>query len=577
MKDFSNIIFNLHNLNSNNIEYNTRKHKSVYKAEKTKNESKLIENIENSPKTNINPIKNININFNIPKNVYCKKRANSYYDKDKKNYLTNEQDKKLINQKKNSINERNNNVNINNNIIINGRITKKSSISRNKHNFLNNSTLSNSKSKKKIMINDRNFSNDNMNKKCINDIEYPYKNEGSIKNILFNSVYNYNNNESRKKKHNYCSLSLSQDMDKKKINVLKKMNKDLSSIDYTNKKIKDTDKEYDCNNNNKSFFFIHGLKNSFDSNILNNNLEYSNKLKDDDKNLVINNSRNKYPIKLINDNTSINLAGSYNFHQYFNTIISNKNADICNSNHKNKSPARVHKIINLKNDKDKDKLRYCNTQLNSNSNNRVNNIFFNDKLIREINDIEADMNKHLKQNTTNSKSKKYNTLKHSFEKLLKFLNTFFYNTEFNIICNFLQKLLIGYHEVVSAYSQENLKLKELNFKLTEQYETIDKNLIECNRSIKEKQKKIEILENKINGYVNNMKNKNVIREYHINMNEFDLIKNKDEQNNKIKKINEQNLDDLDALYFFDKIETKPQRSFSSGKFIPILPINKKKK
>ena len=171
----------------------------------------------------------------------------------------------------------------------------------------------------------------------------------------------------------------------------------------------------------------------------------------------------------------------------------------------------------------------------------------------------------------------YNTLKHSFEKLLKIMNNLFFNKyEFNPIFDFLQNLFIGYHDVVSAYSSENLNLKELNYKLTEQYEKIDKNLLECNKKIKEKQKKIDILENKLNEFVFNMKSKNIIREYHINMKEFDLKKEEGEQNNKIQKLNERNLDDLDALYFFDKIETKHQRTFSGGKLIPTLPINKRK-
>ena len=84
------------------------------------------------------------------------------------------------------------------------------------------------------------------------------------------------------------------------------------------------------------------------------------------------------------------------------------------------------------------------------------------------------------------------------------------------------------------------------------------------------------MENKLNELVFNMKSKNIIREYHINMKEFDLKKKDDQQNNKIQKINERNLDDLDALYFFDKIEARHQRAFSGGKLIPTLPINKRK-
>ena len=609
MKEFTNILYKV---NNNYLEYNKYKYKSIYKGEKEKEKTNSSTLVKNSPYNggNDKSIKNINLNYNLTKNVYCKKRANSFYNYDKKTISTKDPSKKIINHKS-YFNQRNTNINNNNNInfkdnvnnTINNRLVKNAVVSRNNKNiFLNsNTSLDNNKLKKKIIINNRNSSNDNfnMNKKCINLMGYTQKNEESIKSIVFNTINNNSKNKddndeinydkNKKRKFNYSALSLSQGVDKKKNNVIKITNNELTtSIDYSipttnkniNKKISDKDKDMDFNkniNNKKSYLYLNSLKNSFDSNLLYNNTEeYSN----EEKNI----SRNKYhPIKLINDNTTINFAGSYNFHQYFNTIISNKNSDnIYNSNQKNNGTSNVHNLVGRmyngkEGEKDKNKYRYYNTQLNSNSNNnKTNTLFISDKLIREISDIEDDMNKLIKQNTTNSKSRKYNTLKNSFEKLLKLLNNYCYNSELNIICNFLQRLLIGYHDVVLAYSEENLKLRELNYKLTEQYETIDKNLIECNRNIKEKQKTIEILENKISGYVNNIKNKNIIREYHINMNEFDLIKNKDEQNDKIKRINEQNLDDLDALYFFDKVESKPQRSFSSGKFIPLLPIKKKK-
>ena len=279
------------------------------------------------------------------------------------------------------------------------------------------------------------------------------------------------------------------------------------------------------------------------------------------------------------NNTTINLGGSYNFHQYFNTIISNKNNDNnSKNNYYNNSPTNNSFISFIYNKNNDINNNVCYTQLNSHSNknkkkyNTNNTIKLNEKIIDEINEIQDEMNKSLKQNPTNSKTKKYNILKHSFENFLKLI----YSYELNILLEFLQQLLIGYHDVFTAFSSENRKLKELNYKLTEQSEKIDKNLIENNKIIKDRQKKIEILENKLYGLVNNMKSKNVIREYHINMKEFDLKKSDESQNNKIKKINERNLDDLDALYFFDKIEGKPHRFFSGGKMVPILPINKKK-
>ena len=48
---------------------------------------------------------------------------------------------------------------------------------------------------------------------------------------------------------------------------------------------------------------------------------------------------------------------------------------------------------------------------------------------------------------------------------------------------------------------------------------------------------------------------------------------KTEQYIKIKNLNMNNLDDLDSLYFLDKINMKPKRAYSHGKIIPFLPIN----
>ena len=247
--------------------------------------------------------------------------------------------------------------------------------------------------------------------------------------------------------------------------------------------------------------------------------------------------------------------------------------------------------------------QYCQTQIyNTNeSDNKSNTLTINDsKLLDEINEIQNELDNKLKQNITNSKSKKYNILKHGFENLLKLLNIYVFNNEINPIFIFIQKLLIGYHDVVGAFSSENRKLKELNYKLTEQYQKIDKNFLECNKTIKEKQNEIQILTKKISFLVNELNesrkiiiilknkydelNKNKVI---INMDTFDrnipkendekninIENKKSEQYYKIKNINMNNLDDLDSLYFMDKIQMKPQRSYSCGKVIPFLPIHK---
>ena len=83
--------------------------------------------------------------------------------------------------------------------------------------------------------------------------------------------------------------------------------------------------------------------------------------------------------------------------------------------------------------------------------------------------MQLEIEKILKDHPTNSKSKKYNILKNSFKNLLKLLeNTIFKNNN-NIINKFLEMMLIGYHEFVSVFSLENIKLKQVNYNLNEQY------------------------------------------------------------------------------------------------------------
>ena len=95
---------------------------------------------------------------------------------------------------------------------------------------------------------------------------------------------------------------------------------------------------------------------------------------------------------------------------------------------------------------------------------------------------------------------------------------------------------------------------------------------------KDIKKKFEELNSNLNNsFFNSFFDKNKFKEYIDIKNKDKNDKGKGEQFDKIKKLNESNLDDLEALYFFDKIDMKPQRAFSCGKIIPFLPINILKK
>ena len=561
-----------------------------------------------------------------------KKRTNSYIDKEKNNNTHNEtisNNNKLKTNK--SFNYRKNKSNITNKII------KKINENNKEHKtFFDN--YEKNKIRKKMILNNRNYSHNNINNTITNNnniSQISQINEQKFANSYFNTLFN--NDDNKNCVDNYFSLS--QNIGKKKNSLLRKINTNLSkNNDIYRNKILNDENEYNRSQSNfyenksknalySNYFFNIDNPNNNNNNVhtesnINNNEDNINSYNYISKNNNINNKiPSKQPIKLYNDNnTTINLAGSYNFNQYFNTIINNKNSKTNNSRNNNDPIINRNYNSNKTTIDNYNKKIYCNKYpqeqiLSTKENDIKNNTFFiNDKLIEEINEIKDEMIKNLMQNPTNSKSKKYNTLKHSFEKLLKLFNDYFYNNELNVLLTLLQKLLIGYHEVVCSFSSENRKLKELNYKLTEQYEKIDKDLIEKNKNIKEKQNKIDILEKKLYVLMMNIKinkiNNNIKKFDEINLNNIlfqkykfrdnsdivdigdldkekkggyqknrkdildDLNKGKNSQFNKIRKINENNLDDLDALYFFDKIEMKPQRSFSCG--ISFLPFDKLK-
>ena len=199
-------------------------------------------------------------------------------------------------------------------------------------------------------------------------------------------------------------------------------------------------------------------------------------------------------------------------------------------------------------------------KLNSNENSKYN-IYDNNnsyKIMKDIVEIQTEMEKKLRDNITNSKSRKYNALKNTFEILLKYLGKTVFKSNNVIINILLEKILIGYHEVVNAFSSENRKLKQINYHLNEQYEKMSKDLFNTNKIIKEKQKLIDNLQKKITSLEKGINKKNIFQNQKNNnikiINKGNICSNKNEQNIKVFELNKKNLEDLDALYFYDKIK-----------------------
>ena len=128
--------------------------------------------------------------------------------------------------------------------------------------------------------------------------------------------------------------------------------------------------------------------------------------------------------------------------------------------------------------------------------------------------------------------------------------------------------MIGYHEVVSAFSAENRKLKQINYDLSQQYEKMCKESFNSNKIIKEKQKLIESLQKKI-ALIEKGNKKNTFqcqKNNTLNIINYNNI-NKDDQNQKVFELNKKNVEDLDALYFYDKIKDSKKRAISIPKIV----------
>ena len=597
MNDYSKTYFHLKKSQSfMNKERHNAENKSEIKFEKFKKITK--------------PKDNINIKHRI-----LKKMSQHHYSKT--NQHQNQPTKKLSKEKYKQENK---------------KITHNKSFNygRNRQNDfslqINNTYIPKEKSIKKIKLNNNEIFFDNYDKNLLH--RKIYKNNHENNNNHLTKINNTTQLEKKKFSNSYFNVvykkdksddffSRSQNFGNKK-NALRKINTNLSvNKEKHNKSI--FNNENDFNKSQSNFYSNKKLSNDFFRSKLlinndyfnnNNNLVTDvninreetcssnnfNSINNCDNSTPINNHK---PVKLYkeqykdNNNTTFNLPGSFNFHQYFNTIINktnNNKRNIINRNY-NKNLASIESNNKLYNN--------CQTQIcNTNeSDNKFNTLSVNDpKLIEEINSINKDLENELKQNLTNSKSKKYNAIKRSFDKFIKTINEFFLNNDLHPIFLYLQKILLGYHNVILAFSGENRKLKELNYKLSEQYQKIDKNFIECNKAIKEKQNEIENLGKQIStllSSLNEQKRINIILKCkleEINMNNIKNNNNNLEMNNstsskflndiekteqyiKIKNLNMNNLDDLDSLYFLDKINMKPKRAYSHGKIIPFLPIN----
>ena len=460
----------------------------------------------------IQPLKNINFNnYNFIKNKYLNYQYNNT--------------------------EVNNNLNYNMNLNHFNNKTQTSYYSNNykekiMNNLKDNINIENVKKKKNFYLNvnfnlNQNYTIPNINNNKINrslSVQNYYETKNNINNInnqinLDNNSYNNNIFNSNYKK-NKTTNSFKSIYEKENIYLKNRNNSQMNNY----------------NRNNKSFTKI----------INNKALEFQPQNAEDIKNNTFQKNKDANTNSLPNSNKKLN--NNKNF-----IYFKNNNININNKHFKNI------KII-------------TEPMNNNNENNNLQNN--NDQIISEL---EYKMKNLLKENKTDSKAKNYNIIRKIFEEAINILN-FTKNEK-----KFLKLILLKYHEIVFAFSQENKLLKQssenlnnLNFSLDKKYLDLDK---KYKIILKENQDMKNILSIK-NNYEINFNENNIVNQNKNNINEnmmYKSIKDMDfEMNDSYKKhekyendndyferdikiINLENKEDKEILYDKDK-ESKRMKS-----------------
>ena len=186
-------------------------------------------------------------------------------------------------------------------------------------------------------------------------------------------------------------------------------------------------------------------------------------------------------------------------------------------------------------------------------------------------------------NSSSSKSQKYNTIKGIFEESLQL-----FNPEER---KFLYKILNGYHDVIYNYAKENKKLKEVNESTTNNLLITDKNLLIAKKQLQEKQREIDEMRNRHSNTSSNLRT-NINTNQSLKSSEMIsggsnrtlLITSTEKREHlhwRVDGINKRNLEDLDALYFPDKVQMEGSincinstgnRVNKTGEVVPFLDL-----
>ena len=387
----------------------------------------------------------------------------------------------------------------------------------------------------------------------------PYYYSTKIKDKILNNLRdNFQADKIKKKKALYVNVNFNVNQNYSIPNYGNKNNRSLSVQNYyQNKNIKNNDINNNVNRSTKKIFENNLINNNYTGSFYDLNKNKSLKpIFDKEKQLLKLNQ--KYVLNNQNNNIN-NINMLYKRNPSFTKIFNYKSLEFPPKDPKNNN----NKNINIDTLQISNNLNNTNTNKNlpffinkNNDNNRSNN-FKKINVLTEPKDIimqqknkinskegevnsslynlELKMQKLLGENKTESKGKNYNIVRKIFEEAISIMNL--NQTE----KNFLKLMMIKYHDVVYAFSQENKALKQSSENLQNLNFSLDKKFIDIDKQykvlLKENQEMKKLLSNKKkneNENNNNLKTKNNLKE---NNNMYKSIKDMDfiisDSNNKI--------------------------------------------
>ena len=330
--------------------------------------------------------------------------------------------------------------------------------------------------------------------------------------------------------------------------------------------------------------------------------------------------KKEQPLKLYTDANAFN---THNHNTHSNSNKKKRNIDNKHTNSNNNNNCSFGDAF------DNSKL------INSNSHNNLSlstsNTAVVSTIIEKFIELESKMTKLLKENKTNSKSKKYNIAKQIFEESITHITTITTflskhlpdNNNNNkdtpnpyIIPSLLKTIIKTYHESFFAFSTENKILRENVEKCQSSTFHLEKRLLDVSKQLKQKESEIDSLKSQITKLSKQQQQQHIItpnrnntssspanspsitqlqqqqpqlqlqmpcdpRQVTFSALDDDLVNSSNPPLNRhqalIKDYNTKNVNDLDALYFNDKVEmkesTRDTTIIGASSTVPKLNLN----